>query len=128
MALLGHFQRGANHSVLPKFNPFLPEFFHVRGGPSSPILSCQAATGQKWKIICKTPHFPRFSVILAPTDSKKCWQERIEFWQDRMVGPPLKMTQLRLCCIPWLLLLRKIVIFFIKRNSGYPNVHSIQII
>ena len=34
---------------------------------------------------------------LGPPDRKKCWQERIEFWQDRMVGPPLKMTQLRLC-------------------------------
>ena len=24
------------------------------------------------------------------------WQDGIEFWQDGMVGPPLKMTQLRL--------------------------------
>ena len=32
-----------------------------------------------------------------PPDRKKCWQEGIEFWQDGMVGPPLKMTQLRLC-------------------------------
>ena len=38
---------------------------------------------------------------LAPLpDRKKWWQERIEFWQDGMVGPPLKMTQLRL----WLIL------------------------
>ena len=32
-----------------------------------------------------------------PPDRKKFWQEGLEFWQDRMVGPPLKMTQLRLC-------------------------------
>ena len=29
------------HSVLPKFNPFLPTFFPVREGPSSPILFWQ---------------------------------------------------------------------------------------
>merc|ERR1712155_471465 len=34
---------------------------------------------------------------LGPPDRKKFWQEGIEFWQDGMVGPPLKMTQLRLC-------------------------------
>ena len=34
---------------------------------------------------------------LVPPDMKKFWQERIEYWQDRMVGPHLKMTQLRLC-------------------------------
>ena len=34
-----------------------------------------------------------------PPDRKKFWQGGIEFWQDGMVGPPLKMTQLRLW--PW---------------------------
>ena len=37
---------------------------------------------------------------LAPPDRKIFWQERIKFWQDRVVGPPLKMTQLRLCHSP----------------------------
>ena len=31
-----------------------------------------------------------------PPDRKKFWQEGLEFWQDRLVGPPLKMTQVRL--------------------------------
>ena len=39
----------------------------------------------------------RIEELAPPPDRKKWWQERIEFWQDGMVGPPLKMTQLRLC-------------------------------
>ena len=35
-----------------------------------------------------------------PPYRRNFWQERIEFWQDRVVGPPLKMTQLRLCWTP----------------------------
>ena len=30
--VISHFQRGANHSVLSKFHPFLPTFFPVSGG------------------------------------------------------------------------------------------------
>ena len=64
------------------------------------------------KIICETPHFARFSVIFVCFLPLLvgiyhiflffchfwlfCRQERIKFWQDEMVGPPLKMTQLRL--------------------------------
>ena len=32
----------------------------------------------------------------GPPGRKKFWQEGIEFWQDEVVGPPLKMTQIRL--------------------------------
>merc|ERR1712218_300011 len=32
-----------------------------------------------------------------PPGRKKFWQEGIEFWQDEVVGPPSKMTQIRLC-------------------------------
>ena len=60
------------------------------------------------------PHFPGFLSFLIVFKSFVChfcpywqnslaeelrtvaWQERIEFWQDGMVGPPLKMTQLRI--------------------------------
>ena len=34
---------------------------------------------------------------MAPPGRKKFWQEGIEFWQDEVVGPPSKMTQIRLC-------------------------------
>ena len=32
----------------------------------------------------------------CPPGRKKFWQEAIEFWQDEVVGPPSKMTQIRL--------------------------------
>ena len=37
---------------------------------------------------------------LAPPDRILFWQNRIEFWQKEMVGPPSKMPQERLCFLP----------------------------
>ena len=34
---------------------------------------------------------------LAPPERILFWQNRIEFWQKEMVGPPSKMPQERLC-------------------------------
>ena len=70
---------------------------------------------------------------LAPPDMKKFWQERIEFWQDRIVGPHLKMAQLRLCSYQYFSLItitlnlhhkfewlwHTLLIFFITCNIYY---------
>ena len=54
IGVAGSFSGGANHSVLPKFNPFLPKISPVRGGPSSQILFCQAAVpSYSAKLFCK---------------------------------------------------------------------------
>merc|ERR1712155_354520 len=39
----------------------------------------------------------RIGELGPPPGQGKIWQEGLEFWQDGLVGPPLKMTQLRLC-------------------------------
>ena len=55
---------------------------------------------------------------LAPPDMKKFWQERIEFWQDRMVGPHLKITQLLLW--NWLVSINlKIILWLSPINHIY---------
>ena len=100
------------HNILPVFLSFLSVFCHfwllsATYSSFSSIFALFSAIYLAFLPICRTvwksslaQQFGRTELQnLAPPDRKIFWQERIEFWQDRVVGPPLKMTQLRLCCL-----------------------------
>ena len=86
---------------LPNFLPFLPIFWPLFSN-FCPILRLGRTVWHK----SMAHQLGRTELEkLAPPERILFWQNRIEFWQKEMVGPPSKMPQERLCtshrCLPW---------------------------
>ena len=69
------------------FLPHIPFIFNCFSGIYLPFLPMAKQFGRVWRSLAQQLGRTELG-SLAPPDRKKSCQERIEFWQDGMIGPP----------------------------------------